>query len=664
MSVVSRTWSAWICAAAFFVVGAFPLYSVDAYGHLAQGRQIAELGRVPDVDLFSFWKPDPQPWSNYEWGYDLATWLVYDHLGPNALIAVKCLLLALLGYVLVLLGHRLAQGAEAAAVLTATLAIFFAPFARIRFTVRPQIIGLVFPGILLIGIGALFSERIPGRTKRWIVAGLGLLQILWVNLHGSHLLGLLIAVLFLGFSIRTSAFRSMAALVALQLVATAFTPFGFGIVTDAVAHVWRPEYREVVIEWAAWSPEHPLYLLLAPMASAVLVLVAMRPVTRSSRYGLGYGVLCVVVSIMAFRSLRFIAHQLLFTAPFIAAGLSQLGWIRGLRRGAPVMLGFSLIWALLASPRLEPFVPIGFGEPKLGHAFAAAEVINEHVEDPRILAPIQDSWPLMFAVPKGRFLIDGRVPFYGPEFIREVTNSFSDPGAFEALLKRFDVNVVVVDHIRAGQTPAVQYLWRSADWQLDQVQDRQSLFVRAGSATSIAPLQVIGPGFQVGRLLDPDVSEAEIEREAKRVGDHANAHAIQGWVRGLRLLRPLARDGARAGIHKYTTPEEKARAKAAYRSLSEAAEIYPGFTSIELYRAMAAMAACDAKQAREALGRAQYSGDTRETSLVAVELALRTGNQAQRAAARRHLDRLLQDPQGARDPWVAAIAVEARNRCP
>lgn len=138
-SVVSRavlSWSAWGCAAAFFLVGAFPLYNVDAYGHLAQGRQIAKLGRVPAVDLFSFWKPTPQPWSNYEWGYDVATWLVYDHFGPTALILIKCLLLATLGYILVVLAYRLAQGAELAAPVAAAVLILFAPLARIRFTVR------------------------------------------------------------------------------------------------------------------------------------------------------------------------------------------------------------------------------------------------------------------------------------------------------------------------------------------------------------------------------------------------------------------------------------------------------------------------------------------------------------------------------------------------
>ncbi len=658
------SWSAWGCAAAFFLLGAFPLYNIDAYGHLAQGRQIAELGRVPTVDLFSFWNPTPQPWSNYEWGYDLVTWLIYDQFGPTALILIKCLLLAVLGYILVMLAHRLAKGAELAAPLAAVVLMLFAPLARIRFTVRPQIVGLVLPAVLLLGISAVYSERTSLRAKRRVVVALGLVHVAWVNMHGSHLLGLLITVLFVAFSIRTAAFTSMLLLLALQLVATACTPFGLDIVTDAVAHVFRPEYRDVVIEWGPWSPEHPLYLLIGPMTAVILVLVTMRPVTRSGRFGLAYGVFCVVVSIMAFRSLRFVAHQLLFTAPFIAAGLAQFEWIRGLRRAVAVAVGLAFVWAVLASPRLEPFVPFGFGEPRLGHAFAAAEVINEHMERPRILAPIQDSWPLMFAVPDGRFLVDGRVPFYGPEFIRKVTNSFSDPVALSALLRAYDVNAVVVDHTRAGQTAAVEHLWRSPDWWLAQVQDRQSLFVRRGSAPSLVPLRVLGPGYRVGRLLDPDVSDSEIEAEARSVGHHQNSKAIQGWIRGLRSLRPLARDRERAGVRMYRTDDEREAARWAYRSLSEAAGIYPGFTSIELYRAMAAMAACDESHAREALGRAAYSGETRDTSLAALELALRTGDDSERAAAKARLERLSTRPESAGDPWVAAISRDLENRCP
>lgn len=658
------SWSASGCATLFFLLGAFPLYSIDAYGHLAQGRQIAELGRVPTLDPFSFWRSTPQPWRNYEWGYDLVTWLIYDRFGPNALIVIKCVLLAVLGYILVVLAGRLANGARLAAPIAAVILILFAPLARIRFTVRPQVAGLLLTAVLLLGTSALYSERTSARARRWIIAALGLMQVLWVNLHGSHLLGLLVTVLFLTFSIRTAAFSSMLVLLAVQLAATACTPFGLGIVTDAVDHVFRPEYREVVIEWGPWSPEQPLYLLIGPMIAAILMLVAMRPVTRSGRFGLAYGVFCVLVTIMGFRSIRFVADQLLFTTPFIAAGLAQLKPFRGLSHAVPILLGLAMTWAVWVSPRLEPFVPFGLGEPRLGHAFALAEVINQHVDEPRILAPIQESWPLMFAVPDGRFLVDGRVPFYGPAFIRKVTNSFSDPAALRELLETYDVNSVVVDHTRADQTAAVEHLWRSPDWSLGQVQDRQSLFVRRGNAPSLVPLELIGPGYRVGRLLDRDVSDGAIEAEARRVGHHQNSKAIQGWVRGLALLRPLARDGERAGARIYLSEAEREAARGAYRFLSDAAAMYPGFTAIELYRAMAAIAACDEPQAREALGRAVYSGETRESSLVAIELALRMGSDPQRAAAKAHVERLLAHSESALDPWVVALGRDLDSRCP
>ncbi|KPK54358.1 MAG: hypothetical protein AMJ63_03480 [Myxococcales bacterium SG8_38_1] len=291
------SWSAWASAVAFFLAGAFPLFNADAYGHLAQGRQIVALGRVPKVDLFSFWKPEPQPWSNYEWGYDWLSWLAYDHLGANALVLAKCFALAVLGYLLVALAFRLAREAQSAGPLALTALLLALPVARFRFTVRPQIVGLVFPAILLIGISTLYSDSTTLRRRQWTLAGLGALHVLWVNMHGSHLFGVVIAVLFTVFAARTAALRWMVGLVALQLAATVCTPFGLGIATDAIAHVLRPEYRELVVEWAAWSPEDPLRLLVAPIIMASSVLVAVRPVARESRYGLAYAALCVVLSI-------------------------------------------------------------------------------------------------------------------------------------------------------------------------------------------------------------------------------------------------------------------------------------------------------------------------------------------------------------------------------
>jgi hypothetical protein len=109
--------------------------------------------------------------------------------------------------------------------------------------------------------------------------------------------------------------------------------------------------------------------------------------------------------------------------------------------------------------------------------------------------------------------------------------------------------------------------------------------------------------------------------------------------------------------------DERALARAAFERLGVPASSYPGFTSIELHRAMAALSACDIEEARIALGRARYGGQTRETSLLGLELALRAGNAAERSAAMAHLDRLRADPQSRNDPWVIAMAEDDADRC-
>ncbi len=664
MSRGLSSWSAWGSASAFFLTGLFPLFNADAYGHLAQGREIESLGRVPEVDPFSFWKPEPQPWSNYEWGYDLMTWLVYDRFGASALVLLKCALLALLGYLLVRLAERLADGATHAAPLAfATLALAL-PVARFRFTARPELVGLLFSAVLLLGIAALFRHEPSERSKRWTLAGLASMHVVWVNMHASHLFGLTVGALFTAFAFRASAFRWMWKLLVLQAVATSFTPFGPSIVVDAIAHVFDPRYRELVVEWGPWSPRDPLRLLVAPAIAASLVVLTMRPVVRASRYGLSYGVLCVLLSLMAFRSMRFVAQQLLFCAPFVAAGLARTPLSSSMRRAVPVFVVLALVGSSFWMTRLVPRLGFGLGESKRAYPWASGQVVEEAVREPRILASIEDSWFLMFAVPSGKLLIDGRVPFFGPDMIRHVGRSFADETLLASLVEELDINTVLIDNTRSDHVPAAEYLNRRRDWVLGFVEDGHSLFVRGDAAGRLSPFEIIGPGYRTGRLLDSRVPDAAVRDEVERLGSQVNTRVVHAWHQGLETLRPLARDDGRAGLRMYRTAAEQARAREAYEHLSVAARRFPGFTTIELFRSMAALAACDVAEAREALGRAMYGGQSRATVLVSLELSLRAGTDSERSAALAELRRLRIHPESRDDPWVAAIAREVSLRCP
>jgi hypothetical protein len=270
----------------------------------------------------------------------------------------------------------------------------------------------------------------------------------------------------------------------------------------------------------------------------------------------------------------------------------------------------------------------------------------------------------MFAVPSGKLLIDGRVPYYGPEMIQRVAQSFTDPRLFAEQLSAYDVNTVVIDHTRSDHIVATEYLSSREDWALAFVEDGHSLFVRRDVSPGLRPFEIAGPGYRTGHLLDASLDDLQVSAEVARLGSQLNTASIHAWHEGLELLRPLARDGDRAGIRMHRGPEERALARAAYQRLSLAADSYPGFTAIELYRGMAALAACDIVEAREALGRAVYGGQTRGTSLVGLELSLRGGDESERSAAKAHIARLLGHRESRGDPWVIVIADDVDVRCP
>jgi hypothetical protein len=361
--------------------------------------------------------------------------------------------------------------------------------------------------------------------------------------------------------------------------------------------------------------------------------------------------------------MRFVAHQLLFCAPFIGAGLSQLPGLRRMRRGVAVLVGAAVAWSAFWMTQTVPALGFGFGEPKREYPWASAEVVERHVEHPRMLASIQDSWFLMFAVPSGKLLIDGRVPYYGPEMIGRVARSFTDRQLFAEQLSEYDVNTVVIDHTRSDHIVATEYLRSREDWVLAFIEDGHSLFVRRDVSSGLQPFVILGPGYRTGRALDAGLADRAVHVELGRLGSQLNTTSMHAWHQGLELLRPLARDGDRAGIRMHRGPDERALARAAYERLTVAANAYPGFTAIELYRAMAAMSACDIIEAREALGRAVYGGQTRGTSLVGLELSLRAGDESERTAAAAHASRLSARPETRDDPWVAAIAADVDIRC-
>jgi hypothetical protein len=659
-----------LACVALALSGVFPVNNPDTFGHLAQGRQILELGRVPSHDTLSIWQPRPAPWHNYEWLSDALGYWLYAHGGPDALIALKCATLAAAGALIAALAWLLAG--SRAAVLSALLLVLAIPAARFRFTERPHLCALPLAALYLIGFAYLLRAwgRASARADGAWIAALGVLHVLWVNLHGSHLLGLTITLVHVisGFAQRSARGR-LAAVLGLQLVASCISPYGPAIVIDAIEHTLDPAYRLIVTEWESWKPTDPLWLMGAPVLQTCLLAAAVRPLWRRGPEGRALLASSCVLALAAFRSIRFVAEYLLLSAPAIAVGLSALLQALPYRRFAALAAPAGLAAAVAAAwsaPRLPPYAGIGRGASYVGLPAASGAWLAAHARAPRVFAAVDDAWFLMFAAPRARFLVDGRIPFYGPEHIRRVRRGFGDERALRELLEQYRIDTVVVRHTFAPQRRLFRNMHGRAGWALVAIEDRYSLFVRAdvpltsGALPAALPLQ---PGYEPDWLIAADTgTRRAIHAALARLPQHENTHGYAGWVRAVLELAPLLRKGKDNGLLPARSAADRAVLERAQRLLARAAEGAEGVPIVHAYHALVAAARCDLDAAERALEHARWEGESRETLLGAQEIALRRGRVED---VRAFLQRAASVPGAASDVWLAALrdGVRAPPRC-
>lgn len=184
-----------LCVAALaldFWSGFFPVrFSNDPWWHLKTGKVLAEyMGEhgfaFPPTDVFTL-TGSHVPWVNHEWLADLALYALYVLGGLQLCIVVKSLILAAVGLVVIvtLRGEGCRLGWSAVGGLFAILV------AQTTLYLRPPILTYLF---LVVFVWVL--RRFP-RHPRWFTLLLVALEVVWVNLHGGAVLGVLLCGFFL-----------------------------------------------------------------------------------------------------------------------------------------------------------------------------------------------------------------------------------------------------------------------------------------------------------------------------------------------------------------------------------------------------------------------------------------------------------------------------------
>lgn len=186
-----------LVAAVAFSYGFAPIGDEnDIWWHLKTGQMLCERGGWPPAtDVFAYTSSDTV-WHNHEWLSQVAMWQAYSMAdedgGLRLVIFVKALLLAATFLVVL----RLAALRAGDITLAALLALAAISISRFSMHARPPVISFLFGAVYLwLLYGAYWSY--DDRRVRWTRLGVAMgLMLLWVNLHGGFLMGLVLIALF------------------------------------------------------------------------------------------------------------------------------------------------------------------------------------------------------------------------------------------------------------------------------------------------------------------------------------------------------------------------------------------------------------------------------------------------------------------------------------
>ena len=157
----------------------------DVWWHIKNGQTIIATHHWPTVDPYSF-TVSGTPWIAYEWLGDVAIGFTAQ-FGLRALEAFLMILAGLIAIAIYYFASLSAGKSKAGFVAAFVVSVF----AIANFNLRPQMFGALFLAITLVVL-ELFRQ---GRSKAlWALPPLFLL---WINFHGSWIIGLGVIVVTL-----------------------------------------------------------------------------------------------------------------------------------------------------------------------------------------------------------------------------------------------------------------------------------------------------------------------------------------------------------------------------------------------------------------------------------------------------------------------------------
>jgi len=377
----------------------------DVWWHLRVGEIIWKTHVLPSSDLFSFTAKD-HSWIAHEWLSEVTLYAAYRVGGYRGLVLWACIAGALIYLIVYLLCWRMTKNALVS--LRGGMIAFC--FGSVGLSTRPLLLGH-----LCLAAEILILELARTRHVRWLWL-LPPIFTVWVNCHGSYVVGIAVLALYFGCSFLKGHYslfvseewdprlrRTLAGMLALCTAAVFVNPIGFRLVLYPFDVLFRQKTNVGAIE--EWFPpslsEANTFVLLAAMGG-ILVLIMLR------RLSIREVALACMASGMALQHRRMVFLFGIITAPI----LSHYGWGRAGKREHPLANAaiiscclIVLIWAFPDNTALEAQIQ------RASPVKAVQYIRQAHLSGP-MLNEFQFGGYLIWRMPETKVFIDGRTDLF------------------------------------------------------------------------------------------------------------------------------------------------------------------------------------------------------------------------------------------------------------
>jgi hypothetical protein len=301
------------CLTLFFLVCvASPPADLDMWHEMALIRESIPAGHLLTQDRYAY-TPTVSPMVDHEWGAGAILYGLASVGGGWAIVALK-FALALATAVLALKCARLRGASFETLTILAPLAMML--FRLSSSTVRAHAYSFLFAAVLLY-----FLELDSAGKRRWIPLWVALF-VIWVNVHGGCVIGIVILGLYWAEQVvRRRPHLHLLGTIALSFTAMAANPFGLAYYRHMWATLRMP--RPEITEWQPIWHNPALYVALFWVTVAIAGYAVAKLGLRASR---GAPILAAMAAAAALH-MRFASFYAVVWAAYVPAyvGATPLG---------------------------------------------------------------------------------------------------------------------------------------------------------------------------------------------------------------------------------------------------------------------------------------------------------------------------------------------------